>query len=516
MLTSAQRREYSAAETRRVLNALASPSATRRNTSAKMAHACRSICSSTSWRLPRASQSTTIPSLPTSPHASRPRRRCASEAVSLPALRQQPDRHLIHQPRRLDPRANPTATVMFGLVEANSANSAVTASIASLTRPGRGAGRMPKRTGQFHAQEYHRDSQRRRNFGSRWTRSSLSPAIRCGPLCFTATVPRGSRPRTTLRASEARLRSALDAARMVAWEYDPATLAVTLSDNAEKVLDCCVGTRTAIKATASSTPTTWHATGVGDLTRPTGGSYTSPYRHGGGKREYSAGGIWPGRTRSDGKDCPARGGCAEHHRTQGSRGSRCGLTQNSFEVATEMVAWFTPDGRVRICQRRHVPDAPILPRRTAGLSGAGLSPGFSWEEYAEHWREVRERKSFTLEVTLAQRRAATTSAEVLVNHVVYGGQEYIFAYGRDITLREQAEAAVPARAKNDCGYSATTCPTAQFYPIRTRNRWQRPVPSLRRWHRAAQWPPRRGRVRDPARCTGKSYPSIWNNWLRPK
>jgi PAS domain S-box-containing protein len=38
------------------------------------------------------------------------------------------------------------------------------------------------------------------------------------------------------RDSEARLRLALDAARMVAWEYDPATLKVTLSENAEKVL----------------------------------------------------------------------------------------------------------------------------------------------------------------------------------------------------------------------------------------------------------------------------------------
>ena len=40
-----------------------------------------------------------------------------------------------------------------------------------------------------------------------------------------------------LRESEARLRLALDAARMIAWEYDPATLKVTLSKDAVKVLE---------------------------------------------------------------------------------------------------------------------------------------------------------------------------------------------------------------------------------------------------------------------------------------
>lgn len=45
------------------------------------------------------------------------------------------------------------------------------------------------------------------------------------------------RTEDALRESEERLRMALDAARMVAWEYDSLTLKVIMSENAEQVLE---------------------------------------------------------------------------------------------------------------------------------------------------------------------------------------------------------------------------------------------------------------------------------------
>jgi PAS domain S-box-containing protein len=115
------------------------------------------------------------------------------------------------------------------------------------------------------------------------------------------------------------------------------------------------------------------------------------------------------------------------------------LTQESIDCAAEMVAWFTPDGTIH-----YVNDATC---RTLGYSRDELlqmtaldfSPGFTWEQYREHWREVRERKSFTLETTHRRKDGSEYPAEVLVNYLLYGGQEYIFAYGRDITERKLAE-----------------------------------------------------------------------------
>jgi len=118
------------------------------------------------------------------------------------------------------------------------------------------------------------------------------------------------------------------------------------------------------------------------------------------------------------------------------------LTQTSIDGAAEMVAWFTPDGRIH-----YVNDATC---RTLGYSREELlkmtaldfSPGFTWEQYQEHWREIRERKSFNLETKHRRKDGSEYSAEILVNHVLYGGQEYIFAYGRDITKRKLAEEAL--------------------------------------------------------------------------
>ncbi|WP_295441359.1 chemotaxis protein CheB [uncultured Thiodictyon sp.] len=120
------------------------------------------------------------------------------------------------------------------------------------------------------------------------------------------------------------------------------------------------------------------------------------------------------------------------------------LTQASIDAAAEMVAWFTPDGRVRYandatCRTLGYPRDELL-----RLTALDFSPGFTWEAYAEHWAEVRRRKSLTLEVVHRRKDGTDYPAEVTVNHVAYAGQEYLFAYGRDITERKQNEAELNA------------------------------------------------------------------------
>ncbi|HTN73201.1 MAG TPA: PAS domain-containing protein, partial [Methylomirabilota bacterium] len=118
------------------------------------------------------------------------------------------------------------------------------------------------------------------------------------------------------------------------------------------------------------------------------------------------------------------------------------LTQASVDGAAEMVAWFTPDGRVRYANDATCRTLGYMRDELLNMTAMDFSPGFTWEQYAEHWREIRRRKSFTLEVTHRRKDGSEYPAEVLVNHVVYCGQEYIFAYGRDITARKAAEEAL--------------------------------------------------------------------------
>ena len=120
------------------------------------------------------------------------------------------------------------------------------------------------------------------------------------------------------------------------------------------------------------------------------------------------------------------------------------LTQASVDGAAEMVAWFTPDGRIHYANDATCRTLGYSREELVRMSALDFSPGFTWEQYHQHWEEVRKRKSFTLEVTHRRKDGAEYPAEVLVNHVVYGGQEYIFAYGRDITERKRAETALRA------------------------------------------------------------------------
>ena len=118
------------------------------------------------------------------------------------------------------------------------------------------------------------------------------------------------------------------------------------------------------------------------------------------------------------------------------------LTQASVDGAAEMVAWFTTDGRVYYANDATCRTLGYSRDELLKMTALDFSPGFTWEQYEEHWREVRQRKSFTLEVTHRRKDGSEYPAEVLVNYVVYGGQEFIFAYGRDITERKRAEQAV--------------------------------------------------------------------------
>lgn len=83
-----------------------------------------------------------------------------------------------------------------------------------------------------------------------------------------------------LRESEARLRLALDAARMVAWEYDPATRKVTLSENAEEVLELPHRHKNSDQGYGLIHPddVERHRELV-NMAIATGGSYVSVYRH---------------------------------------------------------------------------------------------------------------------------------------------------------------------------------------------------------------------------------------------
>ena len=101
-----------------------------------------------------------------------------------------------------------------------------------------------------------------------------------GAVEIAGDITERARAEEALRESRERLRQALDAARMAAWEYDPVTLEVTLSENAERVLE--------LPRRHESSDDGYLLIHPDDVERhralvteaiATGGSYLSVYRH---------------------------------------------------------------------------------------------------------------------------------------------------------------------------------------------------------------------------------------------
>jgi PAS domain S-box-containing protein len=118
------------------------------------------------------------------------------------------------------------------------------------------------------------------------------------------------------------------------------------------------------------------------------------------------------------------------------------LTQFSIDRAADMALWVAPDGRFiyaneAACKAFGYTREEFLSRTTFDTN-----PYFNEENWGEHWREVKDRGSFTFEAKLRRKDSTFFPGEITVNYLVYEGKEYNCAYIRDITERKLAEEAM--------------------------------------------------------------------------
>lgn len=115
------------------------------------------------------------------------------------------------------------------------------------------------------------------------------------------------------------------------------------------------------------------------------------------------------------------------------------LVQFAVDHASDCIFWTNPDASFAnvndfTCQRLGYSREELL-----RLTVFDVDPAFQRQEWAEHWRLIQERHSFTLETKLRTKGGELIPVELTVNYVEYGGAEYNFAFARDITERQQAE-----------------------------------------------------------------------------
>ena len=115
------------------------------------------------------------------------------------------------------------------------------------------------------------------------------------------------------------------------------------------------------------------------------------------------------------------------------------LTQFSLDHAGDAVFWLCPDGRfmyanLTACDRLGYSRDELL-----SMTVHDIDPNFPAEVWPEHWKQLKQRGSFTFESRHRAKDGRVFPVEVTINYLEFAGREYNCAFARDITERKRAE-----------------------------------------------------------------------------
>jgi len=118
------------------------------------------------------------------------------------------------------------------------------------------------------------------------------------------------------------------------------------------------------------------------------------------------------------------------------------LTQFSVEHSGEPAFWMGPDARFIYVNRAASRSLGYTQKELLSMTVHDIDPDFPVEVWPDHWREVCERGSFTVESRHRTKEGRIFPVEITVNYLKFKGKEYNCAFARDITERKQAEDAL--------------------------------------------------------------------------
>ncbi|MEY3124950.1 MAG: hypothetical protein RLZZ573_1470, partial [Pseudomonadota bacterium] len=116
------------------------------------------------------------------------------------------------------------------------------------------------------------------------------------------------------------------------------------------------------------------------------------------------------------------------------------LNELSVQTASVPAFWIAASGRIlrvnrAACDLHGYTEAQLL-----SMGIPDLDPDFPQERWPSHWQELREARRMCFETTQVSRDGATIPIEMELNLIEFEGQEYNFAYVRDIRARVAVKA----------------------------------------------------------------------------
>jgi PAS domain S-box-containing protein len=116
------------------------------------------------------------------------------------------------------------------------------------------------------------------------------------------------------------------------------------------------------------------------------------------------------------------------------------LAQFSVEHASDAIFWMNSHGRMVYVNEAACRSLEYSREELLALSIPDIDPLFLKEDWGTFWEKIKPRGSMTFETQHRTKLGRVFPVEITANYVEFNGKEYSFAFARDITERQQAEA----------------------------------------------------------------------------
>ncbi|MCK4872369.1 MAG: PAS domain S-box protein [Phycisphaerales bacterium] len=118
------------------------------------------------------------------------------------------------------------------------------------------------------------------------------------------------------------------------------------------------------------------------------------------------------------------------------------LTQFSVDHADDMIFWVSPEARFLYVNDRACDMLSYQRDELTGMAVHDIDPAHAEPTWRELWSECVQRRAMTIESTLLRKDGTAFPVDLSLNYIEFEGKEYMFAFGRNITERKQAEQAL--------------------------------------------------------------------------
>ncbi|EGV31132.1 multi-sensor signal transduction histidine kinase [Thiorhodococcus drewsii AZ1] len=116
------------------------------------------------------------------------------------------------------------------------------------------------------------------------------------------------------------------------------------------------------------------------------------------------------------------------------------LAELSIMRSADAIFWITPDGRFMNVNDEACESLGYAREELLGKAVWDINPEFPETRWIDHWNKTREQKRRRFETTHRHQDGTIFPVEVTANHIAFNGQDYDFAFVRDISDRKLADA----------------------------------------------------------------------------